>query len=152
MGKTSFFTIINGRFTLYAMLLWLVISLFDIPLELWMNYVNEGALGNFALHILHIAIQVIMIFVIVYIFLSKIKQPYNLANLFLISTLWVMLTIIQGFLVETFVFAHPFEVFFQKYNLIQGGLKLLFLASEYGAPMLLGQYFILKRGFNIHKP
>jgi hypothetical protein len=94
--------------------------------------------GEQSAHQLGTILYLIVQFIIIYIFIKKIKIKET-KTLLSIGIFWVVITIIFEFLFGYFVMGHPWVKLFADYNLLNGRLWVLVLINNLIAPLISGK-------------
>jgi len=127
-------------FTIYlkALGVWVILAVGAIVVATFRVGVLVPQLGEQTAHQLGTILYLIVQFIIIYIFIKKMKIKET-KTLLSIGIFWVVITIIFEFLFEHFVMGHPWVKLFADYNLFKGRLWILVLSNNLIAPLISGK-------------
>ena len=89
-------------------------------------------------HQLGTVLYLIVQFIIIYIFIKKMKIKET-KTLLGIGIFWVVITILFEFVFGHFIMGHPWEKLLADYNLLNGRLWVLVLVNSITAPLINGK-------------
>lgn len=127
----------SQKLLLYAIGLWFLFMFLAIINAGIREGVYGPKLGEWAGHVISTVIFIVVIFTVVYLFLTNIQLDYSDQDLLAIGTIWLLATICFEFLAGHYLFGNPWEKLLHDYNLLEGRVWSLVLASIFSAPYLV---------------
>ena len=91
-------------------------------------------IGDYASHVLSVLSLMIFVLLASSVLVNKLLKEYRNADLFLIGTLWVILSLSTDFTFEHFVLEVPWKAIAGDYNLFSGRIWVLVLTTEFIGP------------------
>ena len=127
----------NKKIILYlkAFGIWIILAVSAILVATIRNGVLLPQFGEQTAHQIGTLLFLILQFLIIYLFVKRIKLTETYIALF-IGIFWLVLTIIFEFLFGHFVIGHSWEKLFADYNIFKGRLWLLVLLNNVIAPII----------------
>ena len=86
-------------------------------------------------HHLGTILYLIVQFIIIYLFIRKMRIK-NVKTLLEIGFFWIVITVIFEFIFGHYVMGHPWQKLFADYNLFNGRLWVLELINNIAAPLI----------------
>jgi hypothetical protein len=129
-----------GKYWLYGRAIggWLVFLVLAVGLGAVRARFLTPVIGELAAHAVGTLAFVGVILGITAVFIKQI-QPCRTLDLWIIGTLWLVLTVAFEFLFFHFGVGKPWEVLLADYNLLQGRIWVLVLIAELLDPPLIGR-------------
>jgi len=118
--------------------IWVILAVSAIVIATFRNGVLLPPFGEQTAHQLGTVLYLILQFIIIFIFIKKIKVK-EIKTLLGIGIFWVVITIIFEFAFEHYVMGHPWQKLFADYNLFNGRLWVLVLINNIAAPLIGGK-------------
>ncbi|NWG28953.1 MAG: hypothetical protein HXY48_10525 [Ignavibacteriaceae bacterium] len=94
--------------------------------------------GEQTAHQLGTILYLIVQFIIIYLFIRKLKIK-DVKTLLGIGFFWVVITVIFEFVFGHYVMGHPWPKLFADYNLLNGRLWVMVLINNLTAPLISGR-------------
>ena len=118
--------------------IWFLLTISAIIVATFRVGVLLPPFGEQTAHQLGTILFLIVQFVIIYLFIKKlrIKETRTLLG---IGIFWVVITIIFEFVFGHFVMGHSWQKLFADYNLLNGRLWVLVLLNNIAAPLISGK-------------
>ena len=115
--------------------IWIVLAIAAILVATFRVEVFLPSLGEQTAHKLGTILYLVVQFVIIYLFIKKmkIKEPKTLLG---IGIFWIVITIIFEFVFGHFVMGHSWQKLFADYNLFNGRLWILVFINNLIAPLI----------------
>jgi hypothetical protein len=115
--------------------IWVVLAIGAILVATFRVEVFLPSFGEQTAHQLGTILYLVVQFVIIYLFIKKmkIKEPKTLLG---IGIFWIVITIIFEFVFGHFVMGHSWQKLFADYNLFNGRLWILVLINNLIAPLI----------------
>lgn len=126
---------------LSALGVWFILLIIAILNAGFRTKVLEHRMTELRAHQAASLLYIAVLFAISYVYVLLLRLSATMLDFMIIGTLWVSLTIVFEFLFGHYVMNHPWERLFKDYDLRQGRLWALVVASILTAPILMG--FIL---------
>jgi hypothetical protein len=125
---------------LYLKLLgiWFILAISAIVVATFRVGVLMPQFGEQTAHQLGTILYLIVQFIIIYLFIKKIKIR-EAKTLLGIGLLWVFITMIFEFIFGHYVMGHSWQKLFADYNLFSGRLWVLVLINNVVAPLISGK-------------
>jgi len=123
-----------------AIKVWFILLIFMIFNGMIRNEFYQLRLGELLAHQLSTVIAIIIVFIVTYIFLNKLKIKYSKEELFTVGIIWLASTILFEFVFGYFVIGHSLERLLADYNIFAGRLWILFLIVTTTAPILINEF------------
>jgi len=118
--------------------IWLILAVSAILVATFRVGVLLPHLGEQTAHQLGTLLYLIVQFIIIYLFIRKMRIK-NVKTLLGIGFFWVVITIIFEFVFGHYVMGHSWQKLFADYNLINGRLWVLVLLNNIFAPLISGK-------------
>jgi phosphatidylserine synthase len=118
--------------------IWLILAVSAIVVATFRVSVLLPQFGEQTAHQLGTILYLIVQFIIIYLFIRKIRIK-DVKTLLGIGIFWVVITIIFEFVFGHYVMGHPWQKLFADYNLFNGRLWVLVLINNIVAPLISGK-------------
>jgi len=118
--------------------IWLILAVSAIVVATFRVGVLLPQFGEQTAHQLGTILYLIVQFIIIYLFIRKIRIK-DVKTLLGIGIFWVVITIIFEFVFGHYVMGHPWQKLFADYNLFNGRLWVLVLINNIVAPLISGK-------------
>jgi hypothetical protein len=127
----------DKKFTPYlkAFGIWIFLAVSAILVATFRNGVLLPQFGEQTAHQIGTLLFLVVQFLIIYLFIKRIKLTETRIALF-IGIFWLVLTIIFEFLFGHFAVGHSWEKLFADYNFLKGRIWLLVLLNNVIAPII----------------
>lgn len=122
----------------FSILVWFLLSIFAIINGSIRNFVYRPLVGDLIAHQISTLVFISIILSVVYLFLKLSKFQFTRRQLWLIGSLWLVMTILFEFGFGHFVMHHPWQALFHDYNIFAGRTWLLVLITTLAAPAYCG--------------
>jgi hypothetical protein len=93
--------------------------------------------GEHTAHVLSVLILIIVVLLSSSVLVNKLLKEFANADLFLIGSLWVVLSISVDFVFEHYVLEVPWKEIARDYNLFSGRIWVLVLVTEFLGPWFM---------------
>lgn len=124
----------SQKLLLYTIGIWFIFMILAIINAIVREAVYAPKLGEHAGHVISTIIFIVLIFAVVYLFLTNIQVDYTQKDLLMIGTIWLIGTIAFEFLAGHYVFGNSWERLLADYNLLKGRVWSLVLVAVFSAP------------------
>lgn len=121
-----------------SLAIWFILAVSAILVAIFRVEILLPQLGEQAAHQLGTILYLIVQFLIIYIFIKKMKVKETKALLG-IGLFWVVITIIFEFVFGHYVMGHSWQKLIADYNLLNGRLWVLVLIDNIVAPLISGK-------------
>lgn len=128
----------HPRLYLYAVGVWLVLTVLAILNGLLRNATYARAVGEYAGHVLSSLIFVAVVFAVTYAFLRLARVDYGLGDLLVVGAIWLAMSVAFEFLFGYYVVGHPWSRLLADYNILRGRVWSLVLLAVFLAPLVAG--------------
>jgi len=118
--------------------IWLILAVSAIVVATFRVGVLLPQFGEQTAHQLGTILYLIVQFIIIYLFIRKIRIK-DVKTLLGIGFFWLVITIIFEFIFGHFVMGHPWQKLFADYNLFNGRLWVLVLINNLFSPLISGK-------------
>ena len=118
--------------------IWLILAVSVIVVATFRVGILLPQFGEQTAHQLGTILYLIVQFIIIYLFIRKIRIK-DVKTLLGIGIFWVVITIIFEFVFGHYVMGHPWQKLFADYNLFNGRLWVLVLIINIVAPLISGK-------------
>jgi len=118
--------------------IWLILAVSAIVVATFRVGVLLPQFGEQTAHQLGTILYLIVQFIIIYLFIRKIRIK-DVKTLLGIGFFWVVITVIFEFVFGHYVMGHPWQKLFADYNLFNGRLWVLVLINNIVAPLISGK-------------
>ena len=118
--------------------IWLILAVSAIVVATFRVGVLLPQFGEQTAHQLGTILYLIVQFIIIYLFIRKIRIK-DVKTLLGIGFFWLVITIIFEFVFGHYVMGHPWQKLFADYNLFNGRLWVLVLINNIVAPLISGK-------------
>jgi len=118
--------------------IWLLLAVSAILVAVFRVEVLLPQFGEQTAHQLGTILYLIFQFIIIYLFIRKMKIK-DVKTLLGIGFFWVVITVIFEFVFGHYVMGHPWQKLFADYNLFNGRLWVLVLLNNIFAPLISGK-------------
>jgi len=118
--------------------IWLILAVSAIVVATFRVSVLLPQFGEQTAHQLGTILYLIVQFIIIYLFIRKIRIK-DVKTLLGIGFFWLVITIIFEFVFGHFVMGHPWQKLFADYNLFNGRLWVLVLINNLFSPLISGK-------------
>ena len=115
--------------------LWFILAVSAIVVATFRIGVLLPQFGEQTAHQLGTLLYLIVQFIIIYLFIRKMRIK-DVKTLLKIGFFWVVITIIFEFVFGHYVMGHPWQKLFADYNLLNGRLWVLVLLNNLTAPLI----------------
>ena len=119
---------------------WIILAVSAIVVAIFRIHVLLPPFGEQTAHQLGTVLYLIVQFIIIYLFIRKMKIR-DVKTLLGIGILWVVITVIFEFVFGHYVMGHSWQKLFADYNLFNGRLWILVLINNITAPLISGKIF-----------
>ncbi len=120
---------------LRAALIWLILVLLAIANGVVRTVLITPYLGEHAGHVVSTVTLCALIF-LVSLFSIRWIGPKRSRDVFVVGTLWVLLTVAFEFLAGHYLFGNPWEKLLADYNVLSGRVWVLVLVTTFVSPPL----------------
>ncbi len=127
----------SQKLMLYAVGIWFLFMFLAIVNAVIREGFYGPKIGDWGGHVVSTIILILLIFLVVYLFLSGITLEYSRRDLFLIGLIWVLATISFEFLAGHYIFGNSWEKLLRDYNILAGRVWSLVLIAIFSAPILI---------------
>lgn len=124
---------------LYSLGIWILLVFMAIMNAGLREGVFSPSLGDHAGHVISSITLSLIIFAVAYLFLKYINIDYSTQDLWIIGTLWLILTISFEFLFGHYVMGHSWSTLLADYNILKGKVWVMVLISTFFSPALAGR-------------
>ena len=104
--------------------IWVILAVSALVVATFRIGVLLAPLGEHAAHQLGTVLYLIVQFIIIYLFIRKVKIK-DVKTLLWIGIFWVVITIIFEFVFGHYVMGHSWQKLFANYKLLNGRLRVL---------------------------
>jgi hypothetical protein len=118
--------------------IWFLLAISAIIVATFRIAVLLPQVGEQTAHQLGTILYLIVQFLIIYLFIRKMKIR-DVKTLLLIGIFWAVITIIFEFVFGHYVIGHSWQKLFADYNLFNGRLWVLVLINNIVAPLISGK-------------
>ncbi len=118
--------------------IWLILAVSAILVATFRVGLLLPQFGEQTAHQLGTILYLIVQFIIIYLFIQKLKIK-DVKTLLRIGFFWVVITIIFEFVFGHYVMNHSWQKLFADYNLFTGRLWVLVLLNNIFAPLISGK-------------
>jgi len=118
--------------------IWFLLAISAIVVATFRIAVLLPQVGEQTAHQLGTILYLIVQFLIIYLFIRKMKIR-DVKTLLLIGIFWAVITIIFEFVFGHYVIGHSWQKLFADYNLFNGRLWVLVLINNIVAPLISGK-------------
>ena len=118
--------------------IWIMLAVSAIVVATFRVVVLLPQIGEQTAHQLGTGLYLIVQFIIICLFIRKMKIK-DVKTLLGIGIFWVVITIIFEFVFGHFVMGHPWQKLFADYNLFNGRLWVLVLINNLFSPLISGK-------------
>jgi len=118
--------------------IWLLLAVSAILVAVFRVEVLLPQFGEQTAHQLGTILYLIFQFIIIYLFIRKMKIK-DVKTLLGIGFFWVVITVIFEFVFGHYVMGHSWQKLFADYNLLNGRLWVLVLLNNIFAPLISGK-------------
>ena len=118
--------------------IWLILAVSAIVVATFRVGVLLPQFGEQTAHQLGTILYLIVQFIIIYLFIRKMRIK-DVKTLLGIGFFWLVITIIFEFIFGHFVMGHPWQKLFADYNLFNGRLWVLVLINNLFSPLISGK-------------
>jgi hypothetical protein len=118
--------------------IWFILAISAIAVATFRTGILLPQLGEQTAHQIGTILYLIIQFIIIYLFIKKIKIKET-KTLLGIGLLWVFITIIFEFIFGHYVMGHSWQKLFADYNLFSGRLWVLVLINNIVAALISGK-------------
>ena len=118
--------------------IWFLLAISAIIVATFRIAVLLPQVGEQTAHQLGTILYLIVQFLIIYLFIRKMKI-WDVKTLLLIGIFWVVITIIFELVFGHYVIGHSWQKLFADYNLFNGRLWVLVLINNIVAPLISGK-------------
>lgn len=129
----------SQRLYLYSMGVWILLVFMAIINAGLREGVFSPYLGDHAGHVISSITLSLIIFTVAFLFLKYINIDYSTQDLWIIGTMWLILTISFEFLFGHYVMGHSWSTLFMDYNIFEGRVWVMVLISTFISPALAGK-------------
>ena len=127
---------VEQRKILYPFGIWLIFIVLAIINGTVREIIYGQKLGAHMGHVISTIILIFAIFIVVYLFITRIKVIYTRDELVLMGVFWVFITVIFEFVFGHYVMGNPWEILLADYNIFKGRLFGLVLLGVLVAPSI----------------
>lgn len=135
----------HPRLYLYAVGVWLVLTVLAILNGILRNAAYARAVGEHAAHVISSVILIGVFLLITYVFLASVKVDYGNLDLLLVGAIWLALTVAFEFLFGHYVAGHPWPRLLADYNILKGRVWALVLLAVFLGPLIMGRLAKLRQ-------
>jgi len=128
----------EAKIFLYALGIWVIFVILAILNGTLKNTFITPKVGEYAGHVISTIILICVILIVIYLFISNMKISYTNADLLLVGTLWLILTILFEFIFGHYVMGNSWNTLLADYNILKGRVWSLVLLTTLIAPLLFG--------------
>jgi hypothetical protein len=118
--------------------IWFILAISAIVVATFRVNVLLPPFGEQTAHQLGTVLYLIVQFIIIYIFIKRMRIKET-KTLLAIGFFWVVITVIFEFIFGHFVMGHPWQKLFADYNISNGRLWVLVLINNVTAPLISGK-------------
>ena len=118
--------------------IWLILAVSAILVATFRVELLLPQFGEQTAHQLGTILYLIVQFIIIYLFIRKLKIK-DVKTLLKIGIFWVVITIIFEFVFGHYVMGHSWQKLFADYNILNGRLWVLVLLNNIFAPLISGK-------------
>ena len=118
--------------------IWFTLAVSAIVVAIFRNDILLPQLGEQTAHQIGTVLYLIVQFIVIFIFITKLKIK-EIKTLLSIGLFWFVLTIIFEFVFGHYVVDHPWQKLFADYNIFNGRLWVLVLINNLAAPLVSGK-------------
>jgi hypothetical protein len=118
--------------------IWFILAISAIVVATFRVKVLLPPFGEQTAHQLGTVLYLIVQFIIIYIFIKRMRTKET-KTLLAIGIFWVVVTIIFEFVFGHYVMGHPWHKLFADYNISNGRLWVLVLINNVTAPLISGK-------------
>ena len=118
--------------------IWLILAVSAIAVATFGVGVLLPPFGEQTAHQLGTILYLIVQFIIIYLFIRKMRIK-DVKTLLGIGFFWVVITVIFEFVFGHYVMGHPWQKLFADYNLLNGRLWVLVLINNFASPLISGK-------------
>ncbi|RQW80634.1 MAG: hypothetical protein EHM79_20025 [Geobacter sp.] len=118
--------------------IWIILAVSAIVVATFRIGVLLPQFGEQTAHQLGTILYLIVQFIIIYLFIRKMRIK-DVKTLLGIGFFWVVITVIFEFVFGHYVMGHPWQKLFADYNLLNGRLWVLVLINNLAAPLISGK-------------
>jgi len=116
---------------------WLFVAVAGAMNGMFRSLFLAPRIGEYASHVLSVLILIIVVLLSSSVLVNKLLKEYVNADLFLIGSLWVVLSVTSDFTFEHYVLEVPWRAIASDYNLISGKIWILVLTTEFIGPWFM---------------
>jgi len=122
-----------------ALIVWVLFVVLAIINGLVRDEYYPNSLSELVKHQISSAIFIFVLLVVMYVFFNKFEAAYRTRDLWLIGTLWVLLTVIFEFVFGYYIMGNDLNVLYADYNIFSGRLWSLVLIFTFVGPGLVAR-------------
>jgi hypothetical protein len=128
---------IVGNFHKKSVIGWFAVLAFAILNGAVRNFLYKPFIGDLRAHQVSTVLAIIFLFLIAYVIFRKDLGRMTYPQAWRIGIAWVMFTVVFEFGAGHYLFGNSWERLFRDYNLLEGRVWVLFLASQAAALPIL---------------
>jgi hypothetical protein len=123
---------------LQALGVWLILAVVANLNGIGRNYGYGPFMSELSAHQLSCLTGAVLFGIVMYLFFKLTRAEFSGIDLFLIGSMWLIMTIAFEFLFGHYVIGHTWERLLQDYNLLEGRLWVLILLWTWLGPLVMG--------------
>lgn len=116
---------------------WLFIAIASTMNGMFRSLFLVPRLGEHMAHVLSVLILIIVVLLSSSVLVNRILKEYANSDLFLIGTLWVVLSAGVDFVFEYYLLQVPWTAILHDYNLLSGRIWIFVLTTEFIGPWFM---------------